>query len=149
MNPVYKTWLFNTAAQAASGGHIWSQYAACEAALESNYGQSQLALKGNNLFGQKYRQGCPYGELDLPTREFLNGEWVNTTAHWIAYPDIATCFRDRMATLARLRNGYPHYGNALNATDGVTYVREVSQTWSTDPTRADKVLSIYTEYFGS
>ena len=149
MNPVDKQWLVEVAAEAQAGGHVFPQYAACEAALESNYGQSQLALKGNNLFGQKYRQGCPYGELDLPTREFLNGAWVTVTAHWIAYPDLATCFRDRMATLTRLRNAYPHYDAALKATTGEQYIQAVSLTWSTDPTRAQKVIAIYNEYFGS
>jgi len=144
-----QSWIQDIANQARAGGHIFPEYAASEAALESNWGQSKLAREANNLFGQKYRQGCPYGELDLPTQEFLNGQWVTITAHWIAYPDVATCFKDRMATLQRLQHAYPHYGLALNALNGSIYVTEVSATWSTDPTRAEKVLSIHNQYFGN
>lgn len=153
MNPINQQWLQNVTKEAATGGHVFPEYAACEAALESAekgvFGASTLAQKGNNLFGEKYHAGSPYGELALPTREFLNGEWVTQNAYWVNYPTFAECFKDRMATLQRLRHEYPHYDNALNAADGATYVREVSQTWSTDPNRANAVLGIHSEYFGS
>jgi flagellum-specific peptidoglycan hydrolase FlgJ len=153
MIPENQQWLSNIAAEAEQGGHVFPKYAACEAALESAekglFGASTLALKGHNLFGEKYHQGSPFGELALPTKEFLQGQWVDQTAYWVNYPTFAACFKDRMATLVRLRHMYPHYDAALNATNGETYVQEVSQTWSTDPTRAAKVLQIYTEYFGS
>jgi flagellum-specific peptidoglycan hydrolase FlgJ len=144
---VLKRWLIDTALAANASGHVFPYFASCEAALESSYGTSLLARRANNLFGQKSRAGSPYGVLDLPTKEWVNGEMVDTTAHWISFPDFATCFRERMATLTRLRIRYPHYGNALVATDGETFIREVSQTWSTDPHRADKVLDIYKEFF--
>ena len=149
MNETNKAWIQDIATQAQAGGHIFPEYAAAEAALESNWGQSRLAREANNLFGQKARKNNPYGELSIDTREFLNGEWVTVPAHWIAYPDVATCFKDRMATLERLQHAYPHYGLALNALNGTIYVTEVSQTWSTDPTRAEKVLSIHNQYFGN
>jgi flagellum-specific peptidoglycan hydrolase FlgJ len=142
-------WLKQTSANAHTGGHIFPDYAACEAGLESSYGTSLLARKGNNLFGQKHRAGSAFGELTLPTKEFVNGEFVDTVAYWNVYPNVETCFQDRMATLSRLRHEYPHYNNALNATAGDIYVTEVSETWSTDPLRASKVLAIYKEFFGA
>jgi flagellum-specific peptidoglycan hydrolase FlgJ len=145
-----KSWIQETASEAQAGNHIWPEYAACEGALESNFGQSELAQKGFNLFGMKVHTHSEYGQLGeiaLPTKEFINGEWVTKNAYFIAYPRLADCFTDRMKTLQRLRFAYPHYNNALNAPDGETFVREVSQTWSTDPNRAEKVLSIYGEFF--
>ncbi|MBT9332208.1 glucosaminidase domain-containing protein [Paracidobacterium acidisoli] len=132
-----------TAAQAA--GHIFPEYAACEAALESGWGNSQLSQQANNLFGQK--QSHPpvdgTGTLTLPTREFLNGAWVTVQANWVSFPDLASCFGARMALLQRLSGTYPHYQAALAATTGEQFINEVSQTWSTDPGRAGKVLAIY------
>lgn len=144
-----KQWLISTAAAAQAGGHIWPNYAACEAALESGFGTSLLARQDNNLFGTKQHQHPVYGTQNLPTKEFLQGEWIETTAAWIVFPSLSACFDDRMATLGRLRIVYPHYNAALTATNGETYIQEVSQTWSTDPNRAEKVLDIYREAFGS
>ncbi len=45
--------LSKACAAARSAGHIFPEYAACEAALESGWGMSGLAQKANNLFGQK------------------------------------------------------------------------------------------------
>lgn len=127
-------------------GMSWPGYAAAEAALESRYGQSGLAIQANNLFGMKMHKGTPLEEtLALPTKEFINGAWISTVAHWMKYPDWEACLRDRLATLTRLAPQYPHYQAALDASDGETFVREVSQTWSTDPHRADKVMEIYNE----
>jgi len=83
--------------------------AACEAAEESNYGQSALARMTNNLFGMKQHQHPVYGTISLPTREFLGGSWKVVSANFVEYPDIKTCFQDRMATLKHLSGSYPHY----------------------------------------
>jgi len=123
--------------------------AACEAALESSWGNSQLARDGNNLFGTKQHIHPVCGTLTLPTKEFLDGKWIACSAEWVSYPDWAACFADRMATLERLSNKYPHYKAAIDAADPETFVREVSKSWSTDPARADKVLSIYHDYLAT
>lgn len=105
-----------------------------------------LAVHGNNLFGTKQHEHPIYGTLSLPTREYLGGEWKVVTANWVRYPTLDDCFADRLATLRRLSPIYPHYKAALEASDPETFVREVSQTWSTDPGRAEKVIEIYNEY---
>src|SRR5712664_1441982 len=103
-----KTWLDTTVDAAKNGGHTWPQYAACEAALESGFGQSLLAREDNNLFGTKQHVHPIYGTHNLPTKEFLDGKWVQVLAPWIKYPTLAACFDDRMTTLGKLRNMYPH-----------------------------------------
>jgi flagellum-specific peptidoglycan hydrolase FlgJ len=84
--------------------------------------------------------------MPLPTREFEGGEWMTVSANWVKYPDLRACFADRLATLERLSNAYPHYSAALKAADAETFVTEVSRTWSTDPDRAKKVISIYQDF---
>jgi flagellum-specific peptidoglycan hydrolase FlgJ len=150
MTPAHQAFLRRALAEATKAQHIFPEMAACEAALESHFGESVLAIQDNNLFGMKaHRHMNPaYGVVNLPTREFENSEWIQTEASWCKYPDWASCFADRITTLKRLASVYPHYAHALEAGSGVTYVREVSQTWSTDPARADKVLTIYDEIAG-
>ncbi len=146
-------------AAAKDAQHIFPEYAACEAALESRFGESQLARVDNNLFGMKQhknshpivpkegatRVGQPpvYPGHVLPTKEYENGKWVTVRQEFIRYPGWHECFQDRMATLIRLAPVFPAYHAALNAKDGETFVTEVSKTWSTDPERAKKVLEIF------
>jgi flagellum-specific peptidoglycan hydrolase FlgJ len=137
--------LRKAAAAASAAGHPFPEYAACEAALESAWGQSGLATRANNLFGQKQSQPPldGTGTLSLPTKEFLSGNWVTVNANWALFSDWSMCFHARMRLLQAASRKYPHYAAALAATTGEDFVREVSQTWSTDPARASKVLSIY------
>jgi len=140
-----KQFLLKAAAAAKQSGHVFPEMAACEAALESAFGKSGLATLDNNLFGMKQHKHPIYGTHILPTREFENGQWEVVNAAWVHYPDQASCFADRMATLQRLAPVYPHYAAALDASDRDTYITAVSQTWSTDPNRAAKVQAIYAE----
>ena len=142
---------------AEEAGHPWAEYAACEAALESNWGRSMLARKANNLLGQK--QGSkfplPYPCCNLQTEEVrpqghpgqgrpLTGGRVMEQAVWPVFPDWKTCFAERMALLKRLPS---RYGAALAATSGEEFVRQVSLSWATDPERGGKVLAIHRQYF--
>jgi flagellum-specific peptidoglycan hydrolase FlgJ len=130
---------------ACSAGHIFPEIAACEAALESAWGQSKLAREANNLFGQK--QSHPplagSGTLTLPTQEFLHNQWVNVEANWVRFASWQDCFQARMALLKRLSRAYPHYAAALAAQSGEDFAAQVSKSWSTDPGRAAKVLAVH------
>ena len=130
---------------ARAAGHLFPEYAACEAALESGWGQSRLATEANNLFGQKQSHPPLAGTetLTLPTREYLHGAWVSVQAAWVQFPDWDSCFRARMQLLQSLAAAYPNYRDALNATTGEAFVTLVSRSWSTDPDRAGKVLAVY------
>lgn len=133
-----------TAARAA--GHIYPEYAACEAALESAWGHSALAQQANNLFGQKQSHPPRGHSLTLPTRECLHGAWVTVQAQWMVFGDWQDCFAHRMTLLRALQQGYPHYRAALAAKTGEQFVVQVSKSWSTDPERATKILSVYREH---
>ena len=139
--------LEKAAAAARAAGHIFPDHAACEAALESAWGRSMLAEKANNLFGQKQSHPPAGASLSMPTREFLHGSWVMVQAEWMMFPNWAACFAERMTVLRQLENAYPHYRAALSAATGEQFVAELSKSWSTDPDRAEKVLSVYREHF--
>lgn len=134
---------------ATQADHPFPTMAAAEAALESAWGNSELVRDANNLFGMKQHQHPVYGTMNLPTKEFEGGEWIEAEAHWVKYPDWATCFWDRAATLHRLASAFPHYKAALAATSPEAYIAEVSKTWSTDPARGAKCLAIYNEYLAA
>ena len=149
MNDSQKSFLARATAEAQKANHPFPEMAAAEAALESSWGNSQLAREANNLFGMKQHAHPVCGTVTLPTKEFIDGKWMACSANWVEYPDWASCFADRLATLQRLSNAYPHYKAALEAPDAQTFVTEVSKTWSTDPNRAAKVVSIWQEFVNS
>lgn len=128
---------------ATEGGHIFPQYAACEAALESAWGESKLCKLANNLFGQKHGKE-QYPTVNIPTHEVIAGKDAIVQAEWPVFPDWATSFSERMALLHRVAA----YGPALAATGGEAFVLAVSKVWSTDPARGMKVLAIYRTHYG-
>jgi len=141
--------LAKACAAAQAAGHVWPEFAACEAALESAWGGSALAVQANNLFGQKQAHPPLAGTetMELPTREFIRDAWVTVPAQWVKFADWNGCFTERMRLLRRLSPEYPHYAAALAAATGEAYVTAVSQSWSTDPERAGKVLGIHRQHF--
>jgi flagellum-specific peptidoglycan hydrolase FlgJ len=148
MHTPQEEFLLKAEATARAAGHIWPEYAACEVALESGWGESSLTVKANNLFGQKQTHP-PFhgtGTLMLPTKEFLHGAWVTINAEWMTFSDWQSCFQARMEMLTRLSKEYPGYARALAATDGGTFIREVSCVWSTGPKRGIQVLQIFNQH---
>jgi flagellum-specific peptidoglycan hydrolase FlgJ len=139
--------LVKATAAARAASHIYPEYAACEAALESGWGASKLALEANNLFGQKQPHPPRGVAYTLPTREFLHGTWTTVSAQWMSFPNWRAAFAERMALLRSLAAEYPHYRDALSAAAGDQFIRQVSLSWSTDPDRAEKVLAIYRKHF--
>lgn len=144
--PQEKSFLLSAYTGAVAAHHVFPAMAACEAALESGWGTSELAVKANNLFGQKQSVHPEYGTLVLPTKEFLDGKWVTENADWVSFPTVADCFTARMATLTRLAPTYPHYAAALAAKSPEEYVTQVSMSWSTDPQRAQKCIEIFRQH---
>lgn len=146
---------------ANEGGHPFPEYAACEAALESAWGESKLAKEFNNLFGQKFPKSVhfnfPYSFASIPTHEHDKADHDTglEPALWVVFPDWATAFRERMNLLHRLSTvtlhtgqlEFPHYAAALLATDGPSFVTEVSKDWATDQQRAKNVLRTYASHF--
>jgi flagellum-specific peptidoglycan hydrolase FlgJ len=151
MPTLQQEFLVRAAAAARAAGHLYPDFAACEAALESGWGHSQLAVEANNLFGQKQAHPPLDGTetVSLPTREFLHGAWVAVQANWVRFADWESCFRERMALLRSLARAWPNYRKALAAKTGEQFIAAVSRTWSTDPARAGKVLAVYDAHRGA
>ncbi len=112
--------------------------AVAQAALESAWGNYQLARVANNYFGIKARRG---GEaIELPTIEYVDGAPVRVPARFVKYASAAECFaaRDRMITLLSA------YREARAAAgDPEAFTRALARRWATDPGYAEKVLYLY------
>jgi hypothetical protein len=130
--------------------HPWPGFAAAETALESAWGTDELAVKGNNLFGQKSGGSTAGGKcIYCDTKEEgAHGHWY--TEHGVAWPIFATwtdSYNARIALLRRLAPQYPAtYGAALDAKTGQDFIILVSRKWSTWTERAAAALAIYNSH---
>lgn len=90
---------------------ILASLTAAQALIESNKGNSGLAVKGNNLFGIK---GTYEGQsVTMPTKEFVNGQYITVNAAFRKYPSWGESIADHSAMFNRMSR----YSNLRGLTD--------------------------------
>lgn len=117
-----------------------------QACLESNYGQSALSQKYNNLFGVKGSN--PNTSAVLVTREYVKGKWINVKARFQIYDSYDASIRAH----ARLfQNGttwnHQQYKHVLAAKDYKTQAKALVQDgYATDPDYASKLINLIEQF---
>ncbi|MGN7359432.1 glycoside hydrolase family 73 protein [Paenibacillus sp. SAF-054] len=115
-----------------------------QAALESSWGGSGLAVKANNLFGIK-GEG-PAGSIRMQTSEYVRGAMVQIYAYFRMYHSWAESIQDHSRLIVKGVAGDARYAGALHA-DGKTAARVVAKAgYATDPRYADKLILIMDQY---
>ena len=106
-----------------------------QAGLESGWGKHAPRF---NFFGIKDSASWKGDTQVLPTKEYINGQWINTTAVFRAYPDARSSFVDH--GIFFIIN--PRYKSALQFTnDNIKFTRAISEAgYATDPQYADKLI---------
>src|SRR5690625_108774 len=130
----------------AAGAPISVPITVAQAALESNFGQSQLSREAFNYFGIKIGSSWGGMVLELPTQEWSETRqaFYTTIAKWRKYEDAAHGFEDYGALINRL---YPNAAN--NADDARAYLDGLFNgqfQFATDPNYREKVWSIVEQY---
>src|SRR3972149_9606571 len=136
----------------AEGAPIVPEIAAAQAALESRYGESRLAIEANNLFGIKAGRRWQGPVLVLPTTEYVDGRLVGMAARWRSYASWEECPRDYGNLLEILpwfadAAAAARRGDTLGFLDGLLFdphgagAAGAEPGWATDPSARDKVLS--------
>ena len=112
-----------------------------QAILESADGNSTLAIQANNLFGMKGKGTA--GSVRLPTKEFLNGEWVTIQADFRKYHHWGESINDHSNLFLNGVSWNRNLYRGAIGTDGITASREVAKAgYATDPNYAEKLISI-------
>lgn len=111
-----------------------------QAALESNWGASRLAVEGHNLFGIKAGRGWKGPVIQMPTREYIGRAWRTVMAPWRSYPNWQASIEDH----ARFFFDNARYLPALRLVDdGAAFARAVQACgYASDPAYADKLLAV-------
>lgn len=117
-----------------------------QACLESNYGQSDLSQKYNNLFGVKGTN--PNTSAVLTTKEYVKGKWINVKARFQIYDSYEASIRAH----ARLfQNGttwnHQQYKHVLAAKNYHQQAKAlVTDGYATDPNYADKLINLIEQF---
>ena len=112
-----------------------------QAIEESGWGQSSLATQDNNLFGIK--GSGPAGSDAQPTQEFLNGGWVNTTAGFAVYRNVAESINDHGRLLAT--SGYYTGAMAVRHSPNA-FADALTGVYATDPGYGSKIIGLMRQY---
>ena len=126
----------------AAQTQVYASFAIAEAAVESAWGASKLAIQGHNLFGVKADRAWTGNTISFRTREYANNQWVFVNALWRKYPSWLGSFTDHAAFLHHKR-----YAKAFLAGSAEEFTIEIANAgYATDPLYASKIISIINQH---
>ena len=109
--------------------------------MECGWDGSTLSETYNNAFGIKADSSWTGKTVELPTQEYIDGQWVNTTATWRIYDDINQSVRDRTQFL--LENPRYTQGGVFSASTYQEQCQALQNSgYATDPSYASLLISI-------
>ena len=109
--------------------------------MECGWDGSTLSETYNNAFGIKADSSWSGNTVDLPTQEYIDGQWVTVTATWRVYDDINQSVRDRTQFL--LENPRYTQGGVFSANTYKEQCRALQNSgYATDPSYADLLISL-------
>lgn len=117
-----------------------------QACLESDYGQSSLSQKYNNLFGVKGTN--PNTSEVLTTKEYVKGKWVVVKARFQIYDSYEASIRAHARLFQKGTTwNKQQYKHVLTAKDYRKQAHALVQDgYATDPNYADKLIKLIEQY---
>lgn len=135
-----------TAKKSMERYHIPASITIAQAALESNFGQSELAQKYHNLFGIKAEPFEP--NVLLPTTEYQNGQAYTIDQRFRVYPswEASILAHARLLTEGTSWNAQ-QYERVLRAQNYQQAAYALQQAdYATDPAYAQKLIALIEQY---
>lgn len=125
--------------------HVLASITIAQAALESDWGQSELSQKYNNLFGVK---GTGTNSAMMTTKEYVNGQWITVKASFAVYSSWAASIEAHTKLLVNgLEGDSSHYQQVINASNYEEAAEALQANgYATDPNYAQKLIAIIQKY---
>ncbi|MCP8856915.1 Mannosyl-glycoendo-beta-N-acetylglucosaminidase family protein [Latilactobacillus fuchuensis] len=126
--------------------HVLPSITLAQAILESDWGKSTLAADYHNYFGIKGDD--PANTKEMTTKEYLNGQWITTTARFRVYDDYQASMLDHVLLFAKGTTWNPNqYQHVIAATDYQQAANALKQDgYATDPDYPAKLIEIVKTY---
>lgn len=126
--------------------HVLASITIAQAALESDWGKSELATKYNNLFGVKAEPN-QRGEY-MTTKEYVNGQWITVSARFMVYDSWNESIQAHTQLLV---NGttwnHSHYAAVIQAKNYQEAAQALQEKgYATDPQYAQKLINLIKAY---
>ncbi|WP_092092216.1 glycoside hydrolase family 73 protein [Pisciglobus halotolerans] len=117
-----------------------------QAILESNWGTSDLSVENNNYYGIKGSD--PKNTVNMRTKEYVDGEWIEIEAPFRKYDDWRESMKDHALLFVNGTNWNPdQYQTVLEAEDYKEAAVALSKSgYATDPTYPDKLIHLIEQY---
>lgn len=133
----------NTIARATIGTGYLPSVLIAQGILESDWGNSVLSNKYNNLFGIKAGSTWKGQTVDLQTGEVYNGKEVLIYDAFRVYSNWEKSIKDRVEWMRET----PRYSGVELLDSPETQVRELQNAgYATDPNYANKVIQLINDY---
>lgn len=118
-----------------------------QAALESDYGRSQLGAEYNNLYGVKADPADPHHVM-MPTLEYIDGEWLEVEEPFKVYPSWEESIHEHAQLLTYGTSWDPNfYSQVIQAESPQGQAQALQEAgYATDPDYANKLLGIIEEW---
>lgn len=132
-----------SAVEAANSLGVPPHFLVAQAALESNWGKSEIrqadGTSSFNVFGVKAGRGWQGKSVEVQTTEYVDGEAQTTREKFRVYGSYAEAFQDYV----NLLRGSSRFSTVLGQQDGTQFARSLQQSgYATDPRYADKLARI-------
>lgn len=146
MNDSQKNFISSVAKGAVDG---WKKYGVlpsitiAQAILESGWGKSGLTKASNNLFGIKAGGGWIGESIEYPTKEYVNGQYVDVIDTFRKYQSLD----DSMVDHGKFLNENHRYREIIGEVDYKTAAQELQRAgYATAPNYADSLVDIIEDY---
>ncbi|MCO0831754.1 glycoside hydrolase family 73 protein [Fructobacillus sp. W13] len=125
---------------------VFASISLAQAALESDFGQSSLAVRAHNLYGVKAGAGQP--SVTMSTKEYEDGEWKTIDAAFVSYPSWQASMKAHAELLRKGTAWNPtQYAHVLSAkTYSEAAQALVKDGYATDPDYAAKLVHVIEKY---
>lgn len=129
-----------------SQSHVLPSVVVAQAAVESDFGRSELAANYYNLFG--YKASTTDRQVSLQTKEYVNGTWQVVQAPFKVYVNWQQAVQDHGELMQKGTDWEPQlYQGVVDATNYHAACIALAQAgYATDPNYAQKLIAIIEQY---
>ena len=124
-------------------GIFFPSITVAQSILESDYGESELAINANNFFGIKADKTWIGDIYVKDASEEINGKLVNVgETKWRKYKTIEDSFEDHDKFLARTDWHKEYYKDSINAKNYIEQAKALTGKYATDSSYGEKLIKI-------
>lgn len=135
----FKHYIIDAAVKDEKVSGVYAEVTVGQAIQESAWGQSQLAILANNLFGIKANDSWTGNTTEMWTHEYIHGQIIEVKAEFRRYRD----FGESIADHSKFLKDNPRYVHALTPNNWESSIQMIQLAgYATDPNYAKQIIAL-------